>query len=184
MLVNLSTHRSAPPEDLVDLLEACHQRIRRFIALAHRAAVHQDAPHPHVIEACIDVERYFSEALPLHVADEEESIEPRLRGLSPQVDQALDTMAHQHEDHARKLTALLRATAGVRENPGDQDARAQLAAAAEDLERDFLEHLEQEERVILPAIRHHLTPETQTQIIKELRHRRRQDAPKTQEQSP
>jgi hypothetical protein len=32
------------PQDLVDLLGECHQRIRRFVALARQAASRRDAP--------------------------------------------------------------------------------------------------------------------------------------------
>src|SRR5690606_15926791 len=81
MLIELSTHRRDTPRDLVDLLGECHARIRRFVELAHEAAIRMDAPVEQVIQACADVERYFVEALPLHVADEEESIAPRLKGL-------------------------------------------------------------------------------------------------------
>src|SRR5690606_33889983 len=80
MLTSLSTRPKTAAQDLVDLLDECHQRIRRFLALAGEAAAHRGAPSSETAQACADVERYFKEALPLHVADEEESITPRLRG--------------------------------------------------------------------------------------------------------
>ena len=169
MLINLSPRRSADPQDLVDLLRACHARIRHFSALAYEAATRHDAPADQVKEACARVERYFREALPLHVADEEESIAPRLRGLSPEVDRALDTMEHQHEQHGPRLAVFLRMVAAVGRDPHALRFKDTLATIARDLERDFAEHLALEEAVIFPAIRELLSEKIQARIVDELR---------------
>lgn len=147
-------------------------RIRRFVDLAREAAVRTDAPADQISQACADVERYFTEALPLHVVDEEESIAPRLLGLSAEVDRALDVMTQQHEQHCPTLAQLLRACAAVRVEPHHQGARDDLAKVAKELKIDFEEHLTLEETVIFPAVRGLLPPETQALIINELRMRR------------
>lgn len=139
MLTQLSTRRVTGSQDLVNLLGECHQRIRRFVALARQAASRRDAPSDQIAQACAAVERYFVEALPLHVADEEESLEPRLRGLSQSVDQALATMAHQHQQHVSKIAALLMAIGKVRSQPHVEVARGELAAAAIALETELEE---------------------------------------------
>ncbi len=172
MLIHPSAPRKATPQRLVDLLGECHERIRRFTALARRAATQVDAPPDQVVQACLDVERYFGRALPLHVADEEESFEPRLRGASAEIDQALETLARQHQAHTAKVERLLRASADVRNDPGDLEARDALAAIAGELEADFAEHLALEERVVFPAIDQHLTHEIQAGILAEMRARR------------
>ncbi len=78
--------KPAAAGDAVGLLLECHERIRSFLALARRIAeVGPSAPGT-VPEAAARVRRYFTEALPLHARDEEESILPRLRGLDPTVD--------------------------------------------------------------------------------------------------
>lgn len=176
MLIGISNKRGDDSKDLVDLLGECHVRIRRFVDLAHEAAIRTDAPADQIGQACADVERYFIEALPLHVVDEEESIEPRLRGLSAEVDRALDVMTRQHEHHCRALAQLLRACAVVRAEPQDQGARDALEKVAKELQIDFEEHLTLEETVIFPAIRRLLLPETQALIISELRARRQPGA--------
>lgn len=173
MLTQISVGHSAGQNDLVGMLSACHERIRRFVRLAHQAATRWDVPIDQVTQACDDVERYFREALPLHVADEEQSIEPRLRGISPPVDEALAAMAAQHRGHDAKVEALLRSTGDVRSDPQSKPARTALEEAATNLEHDFAEHLALEERVIFPAIREHLSPEAQAAIIAELRQRRK-----------
>lgn len=172
MLTQLSMRRENRSRDLVDLLGECHQRIRRFVELGRQAASREDVSPEQVVQACADVERYFAKALPLHVADEEQSIEPRLRGRSPSIDQALDAMVDQHEEHATSLEALLRASAKVRHAPQDAQVRAELASAASALEAEFEKHLALEESVTFPAIRERLPPETQAAIIDELRERR------------
>ncbi len=172
MLINLSKRGASRPQDLVDLLGECHTRIRRFVVLAREAARRQDAPADQIVQACADVERYFTEALPLHVLDEEQSVAPRLRGLSPEVDRALASVEEQHRQHAPKLDALLRAASAFRMDPLQASARRALATAAAELEADFTEHLALEEAVIFPAIRQLLPAATQARIIDELRQRR------------
>lgn len=173
MFKSLRPPRPETPGGLVDLLLECHGRIRSFVALARQAASHVDAPHAEVVAACLRVERYFTVALPLHVTDEEQSVLPRIVGRSPDVDRALQAMREQHSQHEPKLRALLDASVAVRDAPADAERRAALAAAAEELDREFGEHLALEETVIFPAIGHLLSAAEQEEITAELRARRR-----------
>jgi len=93
--------------DIVDLLVACHDRIRFFIDLAERLAEITDASPQEIREAAARVVRYFSESLPLHIADEEESILPRLAGREPMLDRTLETMCYEHDAHEPQLERLL-----------------------------------------------------------------------------
>src|SRR6516164_5551174 len=72
--------------DIVDLLSECHDRIRAFTGLAGRLASSGSVSDNEIRDAAGQLVRYFSESLPLHVADEEESILPRLRGRSTPLD--------------------------------------------------------------------------------------------------
>ncbi|MCA9626476.1 MAG: hemerythrin domain-containing protein, partial [Myxococcales bacterium] len=105
------------------------------------------------------------------------SIAPRLRGLSSEVDRALDKMEDQHQGHAPKIEALLGVVAEVGRDPSDQDSRRALAGVAADLEVDLEQHLALEEAILFPAVRDMLSRETQTQVMEELRQRRRQNGP-------
>ena len=117
--------------------------------------------------------RYFTEALPLHARDEEESIEPRLRGRDPAVDQALEVMVRQHREHQRPLGALVMACAELARDSGRQaELRPVISAAAEELERLFADHLAREETVVFPAVRRWLDQAAQSAIVAELRARR------------
>jgi iron-sulfur cluster repair protein YtfE (RIC family) len=159
------------PGDLVDLFLACHQRIRRFIRLAEHVAVRDDLPAAEVTDGCLRVERYFVEALPLHVEDEEASVVPRLRGQQREVDDALRAMEDEHREHQPLLASLLEASRAVREAPLDHARRAPLASIAARLTGDFERHLVLEETIIFPAVRA-LSAAARAEILAELRARR------------
>lgn len=160
-------------EDLVDLLLACHGRIRSFLDLAIAIGERADASDDDVVDASTRVRRYFADALPLHVEDEEEGVLPRLHGRSAVLDAALDRMCKEHDDHMPALRRLLALCASLPEKPGDLRARAELGRAASEL-RDVLEpHLREEESVVFEGIRGLLTPEERREIVSELRARRR-----------
>ncbi len=167
-----SIGRRPQAEGLVDLLLECHQRIRAFTALAAQVGRRGDLPDAEVIDACLRCERYFTEALPLHVRDEEESLLPRLRGRSPAVDEALAAMHRQHDEHLPLLAPLLAALREARGAPADTAPRARLAAAAAAAEAAFDEHLAIEERTLFPAARA-LPADQQAAVVAELRARRR-----------
>lgn len=171
MFVNLGG--PAKREDLVGLLLECHERIRRFSRLAVEVATRVDLSQHDLDDACVRCERYFVEALPRHVADEELSLLPRLRGLG--VDAALTTMHAQHEAHAPLLVHLLEGLRQLRANPSAQ-TRERLGAVARSLVGEFDVHLEAEERVIFPLIPTALSAEQQRLAVAELRSRRQAGA--------
>ncbi len=150
--------------DVVDSLLACHRRIRSFLALAARAG-RGDDPAEQIAEACGQIGRYFREAMPLHVADEEESILPRLRGRDAAVDHALAAMQEQHGEHEPHLAEMLSAVA-------EPLACARIAAAAAALDDALAPHLELEEAILFPAIRRLLDERELADIAAEIRARR------------
>ncbi len=137
---------SREPDDLVTPLLECHTRIRTFSRLAEELGRRDDLTENEVIDAAHRCERYFSEALPLHVEDEEQSLLPRLHGHQDDVDAALATMQAQHLDHVQQLSALLEALVALRAQPNARHLRARLRAVAEPLAVDFEQHLALENR--------------------------------------
>src|SRR6478752_10243593 len=109
MLVTLG--QRAKSEDVVELLLECHGRIRKFLGFARDLAVAHAAPRDEVRQLAAQIRRYFAVSLPLHVADEEELIEPALAGASSEVDAALAAMHAEHEAHAPALARLVGACA-------------------------------------------------------------------------
>jgi iron-sulfur cluster repair protein YtfE (RIC family) len=171
MLIQIGS--SKEPSDIVDLLLECHQRIRHFLSLAYRLAQTHGALHDEISDASARITRYFSEALPLHVADEEQSILPRLSGRTPGLDAALQDMHQEHFEHEPLVGALLEMCRTLHASPEKLDEfRHSLLTTVSRLEKAISAHLEKEEQIVLPAIRTLLPPEEQATMLTELRARR------------
>lgn len=168
---NLLRKSSRTSKGLVELMLECHERIRRFTRLAEEIAVRLDAPEQQIVEACREVSRYFTQALPLHIADEEESVLPRVSGGSRELEHALARMQEQHERHASMILSLVTLLAAIEEAPGEASLRLELGAVTAELTREFQDHLALEERVIFPAVAA-LSESVQAEIVAELRGRR------------
>jgi iron-sulfur cluster repair protein YtfE (RIC family) len=161
------------PTGIVDLLLDCHQRIRHFSSLASRLAQADTDSKDEIREAAARIRRYFSEALPLHVADEEHSVVPRLIGRTPELDAALQGMHQEHLEHEPQTNALVEMCRTLEASPERlEDLRHSLLTTASKLETDLCAHLEQEEQIVLPAITTWLSPEEQSTMLTELRARR------------
>lgn len=162
MLVSIGSRRAAA--DLVDQLLDCHARIRGMVALAHRIAAPPPAPAAEIAAAAADVARYFTEAYPQHVADEELDLAPRLRGRDPGVDAALAAMHAEHDQHQAAIDRMIAACRAGQV--------AVIGAAATELEAGMLAHLEHEERVMFPAVREHLDAADGAAVLASMRLRR------------
>jgi iron-sulfur cluster repair protein YtfE (RIC family) len=166
--------KPAVPSDAVDLLLECHARIRHFVAMARRLGEAPGAARGEIADTAARVHRYFAEALPLHVRDEEDSLAPRLRGREPALDAAADAMAREHGEHAAALATLVAATAAIARDPSRHEAlRVEVTRSADDLARQFEAHLAAEEAIVLPAVRRLLDAATDATIVEEIRLRRR-----------
>jgi iron-sulfur cluster repair protein YtfE (RIC family) len=150
MLVQLGNR--TVPQDAVELLSGCHDRIRRFLILARRLATTSSVAEAEIRVVASQIRRYFASAFPLHVADEEETIEPRLAGHH--VDNALDQMRADHVEHAQLVRPLVALCEKLERDPGQLPALAtQLADVATRLALVLEAHLALEERIIFPALR-------------------------------
>jgi iron-sulfur cluster repair protein YtfE (RIC family) len=130
------------------LILECHQRIRWFAGLAVRLAS-EDAPDAELAEAAGRVHRYFTVALPLHVADEEQSVMPRLLAYAPATAEALANMEREHQAHQERLVRLIPAWAAL---GFDRRGRRDTLAGAAQLRAELETHLTGEERAIVPAL--------------------------------
>ena len=75
--------RSSGSQDVTELLLACHQKIRHFSQVSVRLAHAHGISEAEVRQAADGLLRYFTVALPLHEADENLSIYPRIRNAAP-----------------------------------------------------------------------------------------------------
>lgn len=158
--------------DAVAELLACHERIRSFVAMARRIAAAEDAPAAEIADAATRVYRYFFEAMPRHVADEEQSLAPRLRGRSLALDHALAEMHGDHASQAALEARLIARCAELADDPARLgEIREDLGAIAWALEASYAEHLADEESTIFPALAE-LPDEERAAILAEMRARR------------
>ncbi|MDO9315730.1 MAG: hemerythrin domain-containing protein [Burkholderiaceae bacterium] len=143
-------------EQPFEMLLACHERVRRSLALLGRLVRHV-GDHGHDEQsrsAASDVLRYFDLAAPLHHDDEEQHVFPILAG-SGDADLAA-AVAGLHSDHLRMsaLWAGLRVTLEAWSGAGAAGAGAgALLDQIADFDHLYAAHLATEEGVVFPAAR-------------------------------
>jgi iron-sulfur cluster repair protein YtfE (RIC family) len=178
MLNQITPPRPAnhPPEDALDLLLSCHQRIRHFAAAASKLSHAQGASHDEIRMTAAGVYRYFSVSLPLHEADEEDTLRPRLDSLDDErVHHALIAMHDQHQAIDELLERLLPLVLLAERNPASLDqAGGEMCSLTKAIEEVFRAHLQLEEEVIFPAIRAQLPDEARAAMLSEMQARRQQ----------
>jgi hemerythrin-like domain-containing protein len=171
MLITLGAKRETSDAPL-DLLEACHGRIRRFLSLA-RAVGARELPKAEAVDVAGQVVRYFRVAFPLHLLDEDLSLFPRLQGREPAVDAALARMRAEHPVVDAQLLPLVALCEAVHaEGEATFARRGALLALAPSIEQAFEAHLVHEEQVLFPAAKRLLTQAEQVALREELRARR------------
>lgn len=169
MLVNIGQRQR--PNGLVGALLECHDRIRSFSGLAVAVGDREELAADQLAEACTRIARYFSQGLPLHVQDEEQSILPRLVGRAPALDDTLAEMRAQHASHEAPLGELIVLCGKLPQAP-DAALRSDFRAVAQLLDRELRRHLELEETRLFPALPVQLGEDEQAAILAELRARR------------
>lgn len=176
--MHLTLGRRAAPVDVADLLLECHARIRYFTKLARKLGETTGLSDQEIREAAIAVRRFLSESLPLHVADEEQSLAPRLQGRRPEIDRALQLMSEEHAHHEPRIADLVALCARLGRAPDLHAAlRGSLERTAGSLESDLAAHLAREEEILIPAIRELLDDADREAMLRELRARRQPGVP-------
>lgn len=175
MLQEITPARSAASSrSAVESLVDCHKKIRHFTSVVQRLAHAEGSALPEISAAAEAAYRYFTVSLPLHEADEEDSLHPRLKSAGPEVQSALDAMCHQHEaidDMIERLLPVLRLVAG---NPAAlPQAHGELCTLSKALSEVFQGHLDLEEKVIFPAVQT-LSAASQSELLAEMQDRRKQ----------
>jgi hemerythrin-like domain-containing protein len=178
MLNQIAAQNSAQKpqtEDAVDLLVGCHQRIRHFTAVAVKLAHAQSASTEEIVQAAGAVHRYYSVSLPLHEADEDQTLQPRLHAVADeQVRHALLAMGDQHQAIDEFLERLLPLLVLLRNNPELlPEVGGEMCSITKALEDIFRAHLQMEEDVIFPAIRTLLPESMLAEMLLEMQERRK-----------
>lgn len=178
-MLNQITSPRAPnhrPEDAIQLLAACHARIRHFSAAAVKLAHAQSASADDIRMSAAGVYRYLSVSLPLHEADEEDTVRPRLDAVADDhARHALIAMHDQHQAIDELVERLLPLLLMVERNPAAiHDVGAEMCSVTKALQEIFEAHLKLEEDVIFPAILTALPENERDMMLKEMQQRRQQ----------
>jgi iron-sulfur cluster repair protein YtfE (RIC family) len=164
-------------EDAVSMLLGCHERIRHFAGMSIRLASVQGLPGPEIASIAEKLHRYFTVALPLHEADENDSLHPRLRAAAPEGElagPAVDAMVEQHrsiDEIVERLVPLFKLLTNNPDIHGKLVPELQQLSSA--LQQMFDSHLQLEEETIFPAMRKYLTDAQLFAIREEMQERRR-----------
>jgi hemerythrin-like domain-containing protein len=162
-------------ESALDLLLGCHQRIRHFTEMALRVAESSDSSPAEIAAAAAAVHRYYTVGLPLHEADEDQTVYPRLARLVPagELAAANQAMFDQHRAIDSVIAALVPLWSQLIEAPESiSDLRARLLALTAELAQLWHTHLALEEDVVFPALARHISESELATVAGEMKARR------------
>lgn len=119
--------------------------------IARRLAV-SSAASAEISEAAEQVARYFADAFPHHVADED-ALAASLAGRDAKTDRTLAIMSNDHVTQAQTVAQLVSKCRELATHPSQFVALAEsLLMLVDDLETALSPHLELEERELFPLI--------------------------------
>jgi hemerythrin-like domain-containing protein len=154
----------------IGLLSDCHRRIERFLQTLIAVAARDrggplDAEHRRALEAAL---KYFREAAPRHIADEEEDLFPRVRQLRDTRTEGLEDIERLEAEHKaadrwhREADEL--GERWLRENFLPPEDTARLKKLLASLSGLYRAHIRLEEDRVFPAARRGLA-EAELQAI-------------------
>ncbi len=172
-----TSNASSASGQVQDLLLSCHNKIRHFSNLAVRLSHAQDREEREIAQAADGLFRYFTVALPLHEADENLSIHPRLKQAAPPGElagPAADAMVDQHMAIDELVERLVPLWKILQAEPEKLDELSgEMCATSKRLAEIFETHLKMEEETIFPALSRFLKNDELAAIVREMQERRR-----------
>ena len=176
MLNEIRTSEAAALEGPAAMLLDCHKRIRHFTGMAVRLADNPTAPAGEIRAAAEAIVRYFTIALPVHEADEDESIYTRLHhavAAGNIVAKSVETMVSQHRAIDELLQSIIPLWQAVQSQPVELiELAPELKGLTNRLRLHLAAHLAMEEDVIFPALEKLLSAGERQEIEREMRTRR------------
>lgn len=164
-------HAATGPHDPFEQLAGCHRHVLATVgALAEAMDVleREQTFTPEVLAAVGDTLAVVRIAIPLHSADEEQTLFPRLRRLPPFAGSASTPMDCMESDHVEHAGCVDRLAKGVVQ----RDVLATLRAGRH-LAREYTEHIAKEDEVLFPMARRLLTDPAELAAMADEMHARR-----------
>jgi hemerythrin-like domain-containing protein len=145
-------------------LERSHRRLEEACGALAAAAADRD------IETASDVCAFFARQVRRHEEDEEKSLFPRLvaAGARAELRSVLERLSNEHREHESLQARLEEAVSGRFEG----DLWAELGTVAGLLAEAYRVHIEEEEKLVLPAARELLAREALEAMSTEMDARR------------
>jgi hemerythrin-like domain-containing protein len=147
-------------EQPFEMLEACHERVQRSLALLDRLVehVHGQGLDADARSAARDVLRYFDLAAPLHHEDEERHVLPRLAASADAESRALAALLQQEHRRQETLWQVLREplaawAAEPAEGAAPPPERFPAPDALSEFQALYARHIAREESVAYPQAR-------------------------------
>lgn len=166
--IRIGARREALAEgDVTGRLRDCHQRIRAFLEEAAAISAEGELDRERRAVSAAAVERYFRVALPLHEADEDASIAPRLLDGAGIV----VALVAEHSELDRRIDRLL-GDWSVWAHGGEVDDLGAHRARLAEVRAMMEAHLAREEAQVFPRI-DALPHEERLAIVEEIDARRR-----------
>lgn len=157
--------------DVVEVLLEAHVETRQVLVMAEALADSNAVASTQTLAAA--VADHLEWILPLHCEDEDDSIERRLKGRHPVVDDALAAMSRQHVALQGPLARLKLVCRMLSRDVSKLHAlRFELGRAAADLRARLAEHTALEESIVFPALKRMLYVDELEDIVTEMAARR------------
>lgn len=160
-----------------EMLEACHERVQRTLALMARLQQHllETGQDDNARQAARDVMRYFDRAAPLHHQDEELHVfPPLLAGTDAGLRNVVQGLMQDHRQMEAAWQPARAALLAVAEGPVPQGA-ALNAEQTEALNRFgalYAQHIQNEEGLVYPAAQAMLSPDAVQAMSADMMQRR------------
>lgn len=102
----------------IDMLYACHDKVRRFCSQVNMLPdyIAENGRNDVVLQATRQISQYFNVAAPLHHEDEEENFFPLLLQYAPQAQESIDELLRQHESLHANWSAVAEEFARLEED--------------------------------------------------------------------
>jgi hemerythrin-like domain-containing protein len=145
-----------------DMLEACHERVRRMLTLLTRLEqhLHQHGCDHQARQAAVDVMRYFDQAAPLHHQDEELHVFPLLlESADPSLHAVVQTLLEQHKSMEQIWARLRSVLQDLSRCEDGQSFTGLPAGEVQAFSELYAQHIRLEEHIVYPKARAALTPE-------------------------
>lgn len=118
-MMNLFDTRSVTFAEPIEMLYACHEKVRRFCSQINMlpAYIAENGFNEIAEQAVKQIVQYFTVAVPLHHQDEEQDFFPLLLKYAPQAKSSIEELEKQHESLHENWLALNEEFARLKTNP-------------------------------------------------------------------